>query len=102
IALERNDLEDAERWARRGVALAERIRGMQSVLELRPWVLAKRRAPYELLFVALARRQQIEAAVLVFDTWQARTMQDALATPRPPASLDYRGTADQVTRLGRW
>jgi hypothetical protein len=29
-------------------------------------------------------------------------VQDALARPRPPASLDYRGMADQVTRLGTW
>jgi tetratricopeptide (TPR) repeat protein len=102
IALEQNDLEGAERWARRGVEQAERIRGMQSVLELRPWVLAKRRAPYELLFVALARRQQIQDAALIVDAWQARTVQDALATMRPPASLDYRGVADRVTRLGKW
>jgi tetratricopeptide (TPR) repeat protein len=102
IELERNDLARAELWARRGVEQAERIRGTQSVLELRPWVLAKRRAPYELLFTALARGQQIEAAAMVFDEWQGRTVQDALATPRPPASLGYRGVADQVTRLGAW
>jgi tetratricopeptide (TPR) repeat protein len=102
IELERNDLARAELWARRGVEQAERIHRAQSVLELRPWVLAKRRASYELLFTALARGQQIEAAAMIFDEWQGRTVQDALATPRPPASLGYRGVADQVTRLGAW
>lgn len=102
IELERNDLGHAAHWARRAVELAEGVRGAQSVLELRPWVLAKRRAPYELLFTALARSHQIEAAAMAFDEWQGRTVQDALARPRPPASLDYRGVADQVTRLGTW
>jgi hypothetical protein len=67
---------------------------------LRPWVLAKRRAAYELLFTALAQTGQVEAAAMVFDAWQGRTVQDALATPRPPASLDH--VADQVARLGDW
>jgi len=102
IEFERNDLRSAERWAGRGVELAEGVRDAQSVLELRPWVLAKRRAPYELLFTALARSHQIEAAAMVFDKWQGRTVQDALARPRPPASVNYRGIADQITRLGRW
>lgn len=70
-------------------------------LELRPWVLAKRRAPYEVRFTALARAGQVEDAMMVFDQWQGRTVEDALATPRPP-SLDYRQTADQLTRLGAW
>jgi hypothetical protein len=39
---------------------------------------------------------------MVIDEWQGRTVQDALARPRPPASLDRRAIADQVTRLGRW
>jgi hypothetical protein len=39
---------------------------------------------------------------MVFDEWQGRTVQDALARPWRPASLDYRGMADQVTRLGAW
>jgi len=102
IELERGDLQSAEQWARRGVDQAEDIRTGQSVLELRPWVLAKWRAPYELLFTARARSHQVKAAAMAFDQWQGRTVQDALVRPRPPASLDYRGVADQVTRLGTW
>jgi tetratricopeptide (TPR) repeat protein len=103
IELKRDDLRGAERWARRAVELvAEGVRGAHSALELRPWVLAKLRAPYELLFTALARSHQIEAAAMAFDEWQGRTVQDALARPRPPTSVDYRGIAEQITRLGRW
>jgi tetratricopeptide (TPR) repeat protein len=101
VELERSDLKRAEFWAEQGVEEAEHVRE-QSVLELRPWVLEKRRAPYELLFTALARSQQIEEAAMAFDAWQGRTVQDALATPRPPASLSFRGIADQVTRLDAW
>ena len=102
IELERGDLPRAVLRARRAVEEAERVRGAQSVLELRPWVLARRRAPYELLFTALARSHQIEDAAMAFDQWQARTVQDALATPRPLASVDYLRMADQITQLGKW
>jgi tetratricopeptide (TPR) repeat protein len=102
VELDKGDLKRAEFWARRGVEQAELVRGAQSTLELRPWVLAKRRAPYELLFTALARSHRVEDAAMAFDQWQGRTVQDALARPRPPASLDYRSMADQVTRLDRW
>lgn len=102
IELERNDLEHARRWAQLGVDQAERVRGAQSVLELRPWVLAKRREPYELLFVALARSQQVEEAAMIFDQWQGRTVQDALVRSRPSASLGYREMADHITKLGEW
>lgn len=102
IELERGDVASAERWAARGVDQAERVRGAQSALELRSWVLTKRRAPYELRFTALARSGQVEAAARAFDQWQGRTVQDALATPRSPAPLDYRGMAEQLTRLGAW
>jgi len=102
VELKRGDLEGAARWARRGVEQAEFVRGAQSALVLRSWVLAKRRAPYELLFAALARDHQVDAAAMVFDQWQGRTVQDALATPRPPPGLDYDGMIDRVTRLGDW
>jgi len=102
IELERNDLAAAERWAREGVAQAERVRGAQSALELRPWVLSKRRISYELLFTVLARTDRVEAAIMVFDAWQGRTVQDALATPRPSAALDRVAVANHLTRLGNW
>jgi tetratricopeptide (TPR) repeat protein len=102
IELDRDELEHATRWAQRGIDLVERVRGAQSVLELRPWVLNKRRIPYELRFVALARSGQIEDAALIFDQWQGRTVQDALVRSRQSASLDFRGLADHITKLGEW
>lgn len=102
IELEQGDLVRAASWAQRSVEQAERVRRTQAVIELRPWVLDKRRTPYELLFTALARSGQVEAAALAFDEWQGRTVQDALTRPRPPASLGYRGMADQVIRLDGW
>jgi tetratricopeptide (TPR) repeat protein len=102
IELDRHDLERARFWAQRGIEQAELARGAQSVLELRSWVLGKRRAPYELLFLALARSHLVEAAVMAFDQWQGRTVQDALVKTRTPASPDYRGVADHITKLGEW
>jgi len=102
IELDRNNLERARYWAQRGIDQAELVRGAQPVLELRPWVLTKRRAPYELLFVALARSHQVEAAAMAFDQWQGRTVRDALARSKSPASLGYRDIADHITQLGQW
>jgi tetratricopeptide (TPR) repeat protein len=102
IELDRNDLGSARRWAERAVKLAERVRGAQSELELRPWVLAKRRVAHELLFTALARDGQVEDAVLVFNEWQGRTVQDALSRPRPAAPTDRAGIANQISELSRW
>lgn len=102
IELDRHDLERARFWAQRGIEQSELARGAQSVLELRSWVLGKRRTPYELLFLALARSHQVEAAVMAFDQWQARTVQDALVRTRTPASPDYRSVADRITKLGEW
>jgi hypothetical protein len=102
IELERHNLEGARIWAQRGDDQAEQIRGAQSVLELRPWVLDKRRKPYELLFVALARSHDVNAAAMVFDQWQGRTVQDALLRSQPSATLGFRRIADQITKLGAW
>lgn len=102
VELERGDLDRVRHWAQRGIGQVELVRGAQSVLELRPWVLDKRRAPYELLFVAQARSHEFEEAALIFDRWQGRTVQDALVRSQPPASLDYRDMADHFTKLGEW
>jgi hypothetical protein len=72
-------VEDAIRWATRGVDLAGGIRGAQKELELRPWIMSLRRRPHELLFTALARARRFEDALVVFDRWQGRTLHDALA-----------------------
>lgn len=96
------DLKIAERWAQRGVDLAEQIRAEQTVSELRPWVLQSRRTPFELLFTALVRDKRIEHAFRVFDQWQGRTLLDELARPERDPTLGLSGAATRVENLGRW
>jgi len=101
IALASNDLEGAARWARRGVETAEKMRRAQPT-ELRPWVLASRREPFEVLFQALATAGHVEDAVGVFDQWQGRTLLDAMAAPSPDSAQRLTVTADKVSGLERW
>jgi len=102
IAIASNDLPSAERWARRGIETAEKIRSAQTVVELRPWILATRREPYEVLFTVFARAGQTEKAIEVFDQWQGRTMLDAMARPSPEAVPRLSSTASKVRGLGLW
>jgi tetratricopeptide (TPR) repeat protein len=102
IALDRSDLAAATLWARRGVEHAEQVRAAQTLSELRPWVLASRREPFELLFTAYARDGKIEDAIAVFDLWQGRTLLDKLARPSSDPSPTLSTTATRVQSLGRW
>lgn len=102
IALAMNDVAAAVRWARRGVDAAEKVRAAQPLSELRPWVLASRREPFEVLFTALARADRIEDAVVVFDQWQGRTMLDDMARPSPASTPGLASTASRIQSLGRW
>jgi len=102
IAFAANDLASAERWAQRGVETAEKIRAAQTVLELRPWILATRREPYEMLFTVLARSGKVEKAVEVFDQWQGRTMLDSMAQPSAEVMPQLSSTASKVRGLGQW
>lgn len=102
IALEWNKLALAVDWAKRGVDAAEKVRGEQTASELRPWVLATRREPFELLFTVLARSGRLEEAIVVFDQLQGRTLLDAMARSSSDPSLGLSGTATQLRSLGRW
>lgn len=102
IALASNDLASAERWARRGVETAEKIRNAQTVAELRPWVLSTRREPFEVLFTVLARADQKDEALEVFDQWQGRTLLDTMARPRSDLTSGLSSTASKVRGLGLW
>lgn len=102
IALLSDDLARAESWARRGIALAEKVRAAESSVELRSWILATRREPYELLFAALARAGHDDQALEVFDQWQGRALHDALSRPAGAAALDLRGAATRIENLGLW
>jgi len=102
VALAGGDLPGAERWAQRGVAAVERIRAEQAAPELRSRVLATRRAPYELLFIALARAGRFDDAVVALDRWQGRALLDALAEPSPRTSPGLLAAAHRVSHLGAW
>lgn len=102
IAIQQNDLTGAERWARYAIADAEEIRAKQSVLELRPWVLASRRKPYELLFKVLVQKTRFEEAISVLDQWQGRTLLDAMSRPRLAPSLGLADTAIKLQSMGQW
>jgi tetratricopeptide (TPR) repeat protein len=102
IALASDDLVRAESWARRGIAQAEKMRAAESSVELRSWILATRREPYELLFAALARAGRDEQALEVFHQWQGRALHDALSRPAGAAALDLRGVASRIESLGLW
>jgi tetratricopeptide (TPR) repeat protein len=78
-ALRQGDLATAETWARRAVDDVERLRAKQAALQMRSWVLAQRRAPYELLFASLARRGDAGGALIAFERWQGRALLDQLA-----------------------
>jgi len=39
---------------------------------------------------------------MVFDEWQGRTVQDAMATSHATDPIGRRGIADHVARLGKW
>jgi tetratricopeptide (TPR) repeat protein len=100
VALVSGDLSSAEGWARRGIAAVERVRAEQAAPELRSHVLSTRRAPYELLFVALARAGRFDDAVVALDQWQGRTLLDALAGSTPRTSPGLLGAAHRVSELG--
>lgn len=104
IALANRDVEAAIAWAQRGVATVEQLRAAQPVGELRPWVLATRREPFELLFTTYAKSEppRIEDAIEVFDRWQGRTLLDKMAQPSPEPSPALSSTAARVQSIGRW
>jgi tetratricopeptide (TPR) repeat protein len=101
IALAASDLAAAETWARRGIDEVEQIRIAEPTAELRPWMLATRRAPYELLFTVYARAGRLEDAVRTLDQWQGRSLLDAMSRPGT-ASPDLQDRARQLQRLEQW
>lgn len=78
-ALASGQLELAERAARDAVIAVEAVQRQQPLARLRSWVMEHRRAPYDTLFLSLARRGQAAAALAVFDRWRA-AISDPLAT----------------------
>src|SRR5262249_14695296 len=87
---------------KRGVDSTERVRREQVMSELRPWVLASRREPFELLFAAHARGGRIAEAAAVFDQWQGRMLLDQMARPSSEPAPGLSATASLVQNLQQW
>lgn len=102
IALATNDLTHAEKWARRGIELTERVRDAQRMLEVRSWVFTSQRPARELLFTALARAKNFDAALSVFEEWQGSTLLDAVSRRDPTNLIELRDAAKQLDKVGAW
>ncbi|TMQ03380.1 MAG: CHAT domain-containing protein [Deltaproteobacteria bacterium] len=98
IAIVNNDWAKARSWAQRGVKIVEEM-STQWPTELRSWILANRREPFELLVTALARAHAAEEAILVLDQWQRRTLLDQMVLPSPDPPRDLASAAAKVRRL---
>jgi tetratricopeptide (TPR) repeat protein len=99
IALTTGDVTAAIEWATRGVEVVEALRAKQGALELRAWTLTLRRQPYEQLFVALARAHRFEDALSVVDSWQGRSLLDAIARTQATQQIDLRTMGMQADEL---
>jgi tetratricopeptide (TPR) repeat protein len=102
IAIARNDLVAAELWARRGIEEVDRLRTTQTALELRPWVLASRRAAHELLFMVLAHTKRFAEAIAIFDQWQGHTLLEAMSRPelgKQPALAEMASKIESLRKL---
>jgi tetratricopeptide (TPR) repeat protein len=69
ISLARGELATAEQSARSAIGRIEALRSTHAPAELRSWMITDWRAPYELLFLALARRGDAAGALAVFDRY---------------------------------
>ncbi|MEZ4363549.1 MAG: CHAT domain-containing protein [Kofleriaceae bacterium] len=79
-------VHDAERALHRAIEQVEHLR-QQSSLELRPWILARRAAPYASLIELLLAQARAADALAVMESLQARAWLDA-TTPGADAASD--------------
>ena len=90
------NVADARGFYRAAIGVIEDMRVRTATLELRPWMLARRRAPYEALFVLLATQHENAEALEVAERLHARAWLDvvvAAAVPRDRLSLQTMAAA---------
>lgn len=75
-ATARDELKRAEESFLYAISIVEQLRADAGAPELRSWVLAERRAPYEELFALFARQGRGEDALAVFESMHARAFLD--------------------------
>jgi tetratricopeptide (TPR) repeat protein len=82
IALKRSHAASGppvEEWLRRAADRSEHARDAEPLVELRPWILASRRDPFDELFLHLARAGHDRDAIDVWRRSQARALWDVVA-----------------------
>lgn len=99
MAIAANDFHRAIAWAQKGVDLVENLRSRQAAIEPRSWLLSSRRDVYEIKFTALARTGQIPAALVAFDSWQGRSLLDAMSRGSTTVPDGIRGSVMQTELL---
>lgn len=90
-----NELDKAEAFYRQAIGVVEQLRADNS-LELRPWVLTRRREPYSALLTLLARANQLGDALVIAEQLHARTWRDALLSYAGPKDSGKRVSAVQM------
>jgi tetratricopeptide (TPR) repeat protein len=78
IAERVEEMERAEQHYREAIEVVEEMRGNTSSLDLRPWILARRRDPHRCLLSLLARQGRRVEALEIAEQLHARTWADAL------------------------
>jgi tetratricopeptide (TPR) repeat protein len=100
LAERAGDLTSARELYRASIDVVERIRERTAALDMRPWTLARRRAPYEALFVLSAMQHRQAEALEIAALLHARTWLDvvvATADPRERPSLSTASAAPLST-----
>ncbi|WP_437304385.1 CHAT domain-containing protein [Sorangium sp. So ce388] len=100
IAERTGDMAGAERAYRSSIAIVERMRDAVDLTELQPWVLRRRRAPYEALFAMLARAGRTPEALEALEAFTARSFLDSLVRAEGAAG-DAPAHADAIGALWR-
>ena len=81
LAEREGDLDAARKFYRSSIGFVEAIRARTTAREMRPWMLARRRAPYEALFVLAAAAHRDAEALETAELLHARTWLDGLVAP---------------------
>jgi tetratricopeptide (TPR) repeat protein len=103
VAEARSDLRSAEAAYERSIAVLEEIRRGLDFDELKSWLLAEERQPFEALFRLQARSGRAEASLATMERAQARTFLDAFlhtTSEETPAGKDWSPDASSERLAG--
>jgi tetratricopeptide (TPR) repeat protein len=78
---EQGHISDARKYYDKAIAVIEEMRGQADYVELRPWVLDRRKRPYVELLDMLAREKLYLDALVVAEALHARTWLDVVLGP---------------------